>query len=257
LVKIFNEAPQNRLSCHLYISDCHAIFAIKKKLEKFFDTNASPDIIREALVNNGHFAKLPPQIKGKIENILDIGLRLPGCWDPFELAVRAVIGQQISVKAATTICSRLVERTGVPYKFSVADDVFANITHHFPTPEKIKKANMDKLGLTTTRIQTIKALSAAIVDNQLNLNSGSILNTQKLLQQLMQIRGIGKWTSTYIAMRAQQDPDVYPLADLVIEKNLSSLINTNNSKEVDGVLKQFRPWRAYAAILIWQLSPFI
>jgi len=171
------------------------------------------------------------------------GRRIPGHPDPAELAVRALLGQQISVAAARTLAGRLAAHFGDP----LPKPAFS-LTHLFPSPRKIARASSDEisaLGITTKRAQTLIALASAISRGDLALSPGSRI--EETLTQLQTIPGIGQWTAQYIAMRALAWPDAFPHTDLGICKALDQ---TNPNKILE-LAEKWRPWRAYAALHFW------
>jgi AraC family transcriptional regulator of adaptative response / DNA-3-methyladenine glycosylase II len=150
--------------------------------------------------------------------------RVPGCWDPFELAIRAVIGQQVSVRGASTIAGRLAARFGCA----------------FPSPPQLAEADLAGLGLTTSRIAALRHLASAVAGGVLRLECNAPLEDK--IDELCSVRGIGSWTAHYIAMRGLGYPDAFPATDLALERALP---------EIARRAERWRPWRAYAAILIW------
>jgi AraC family transcriptional regulator of adaptative response / DNA-3-methyladenine glycosylase II len=173
-----------------------------------FDLDASPRTIRR------HLSKDPLLNPRK-------GLRVPGCWEPFELAVRAVVGQQISVKGASTLMGRLYERTGLK-------------------PEAIAGIDLTGVGLTRFRAETLRALARATVAEGLSIET------------LSRIRGIGPWTVQYIAMRAFKDSDAFPAEDLILRRAASPNGDPLTAKQLLTRAEAWRPYRAYAVIALWQ-----
>jgi 3-methyladenine DNA glycosylase/8-oxoguanine DNA glycosylase len=167
------------------------------------------------------------------------GLRIPGCWEGFELAVRAIVGQQISVKAAHTILTRLIERCGEKQSLDSA----LPLTHFFPTPEALLAADLSKIGLAYTRVESLKALAQAVADHSLILDGTA--DEAETRKKLLAIKGIGPWTMEYIAMRALRNPDGFPESDLELQKKIKCL-------QLDP--KKWAPWRAYAAVLLFTIQ---
>ncbi|HEY0256632.1 MAG TPA: DNA-3-methyladenine glycosylase, partial [Candidatus Methylacidiphilales bacterium] len=171
------------------------------------------------------------------------GLRLPGSFDGFEMAVRAILGQQISVAGARTLVGRLALRFGAPLHTPVP-----SLTHLFPSPTHIARAPVDKiakLGITGRRARTLIALAKAVTQGELFLEPGRRI--EETLGQLRKIPGIGEWTAQYIAMRARSWPDAFPHTDLGIRKALAE----NNPAKILALAEKWRPWRAYAALHLW------
>ncbi len=148
------------------------------------------------------------------------GLRLPGCWDSFELIIRAILGQQVSVKGAATLSARLVERFGAPSAAVLAE------------------ADVGLIGLPRQRADCLRAAARAKLDGRLNLDAAS----------LEAVKGIGPWTAQYVLMRALHDADAFPASDLVLMKKSGHL----NSRALTAAAEPWRPYRAYAAMHIWR-----
>jgi AraC family transcriptional regulator of adaptative response / DNA-3-methyladenine glycosylase II len=169
------------------------------------------------------------------------GLRLPGCWDVFELTVRAVIGQQISVKGACTMLGRLAEAYGET--LASGDD---DITRHFPTPAALAGQDLTRIGLTKARAATLGALAEAFADDADFIHPA--MPNGSAVRRLLAIRGIGPWTAGYVAMRGLRQPDAFPPADL----GLLKASGFKNARQLEAHAERWRPWRAYAAIALWQ-----
>jgi AraC family transcriptional regulator of adaptative response / DNA-3-methyladenine glycosylase II len=169
------------------------------------------------------------------------GLRVPGTYDGFELAVRAVIGQQVSVPAARTLAGRLAERFGTRLE---TPDGSPSVL--FPGPADLAGADLSGLGLTTARQATLRALAAAVATGTLALDHGA--DPEQTAARLAELPGIGPWTISYILMRAVGDPDAFPASDLGLRRALGSLGG--------GAARaaRWRPWRAYAAVHLWTWS---
>jgi AraC family transcriptional regulator of adaptative response / DNA-3-methyladenine glycosylase II len=199
-----------------------------ERVKRLFDLHADPAAIETVL---GELAVERP------------GLRVPGSFDGFEMAVRAVLGQQISVAGASTLAGRMALRFGVPVKTPLPA-----LTHLFPAPQKIASAPVDdigRLGITGQRAKTLIALAKAMASGELRLEPGNRIEDTFVL--LKQIPGIGEWTAQYIAMRALSWPDAFPHTDLGIRKALG----TNDAKKILALAEKWRPWRAYAALHLW------
>jgi len=180
------------------------------------------------------------------------GLRVPGAWDPFELAVRAVLGQQVSVKGATTLSGRLVEKFGRPLESVVERD--GAPTHLFPEPEALAGADVASIGLPVARANAIRALAGAVAEGDVDMRPGS--DNEAALQALRALPGIGEWTAQYIAMRALREPDAFPASDLVLRRMLVEMPGgaLPSVREVEAIAEAWRPCRAYAAIALWSLA---
>ncbi len=172
------------------------------------------------------------------------GLRVPGAFDGFEVAVRAILGQQISVHAATVLAGRLAQRFGDP-----VTTPFAGLTHIHPTAERLSSRQMKdfhRLGIMAPRVMSIQALSQLMASAGLSLQPGADVENAKTL--LKSLPGVGDWTVEYIAMRALSWPDAFPHSDLGIKKALPG----KNAREILQISEKWRPWRAYAAMHLWK-----
>lgn len=203
---------------------------VLRRLRQVFDLDCSPDLVAQAL---GELARERP------------GIRLPGAWDGFELSVRAVLGQQITVKAARTLCTRFVSRLGDPLPF---DAPHPALNAMFPDPARVARAEVSdiaELGIIASRSRTLIALASAVADGTLVMAPGS--DIEATLQTLRSVPGIGDWTAQYIAMRALAWPDAFPASDLVVMK----MLGVKRAQDATAVAEAWRPWRAYSVIQLW------
>lgn len=208
--------------------------ALKMQLRRLFDLDASPLVIDSQLAEN-------PQLRAMVERTP--GLRVPGTMDGFELALRAIVGQQVSVKSATTVFGRFVERFGEPI-----DTPFPTLDRLAPTAGDVATADLSQLitlGLTGKRAATVLHLAQAICEGRLTLDSSA--DAERTRAQLLALPGIGPWTTEYIAMRALGDPDAFPASDLALLK----IMGTDKPKVLQAEAEAWRPWRAYAAVHVW------
>ena len=175
------------------------------------------------------------------------GLRVPGTLDGFELAVRAVLGQQVTVAAARTLTTRLVERFGTPLATPID-----GLTRLFPTPATLAAATGDELGqlgLVRQRQAAIHALAQAVSSGQIRLHAGA--DVAATMDALKALPGIGAWTADYIALRALRWPDAFPAGDVALQKALSPDGQRLTARAAEGRAERWRPWRAYAVIRAW------
>jgi len=172
----------------------------------------------------------------------DPGLRVPGCWSGFELATRAILGQQITVRGATALAGQLVRTFGRPFSAT------SNLTHLFPTPEILVNAELARIGMPRARAETIRALARAVCEGQISFEG--VVDLDAFLARLCEIPGIGSWTAQYVAMRALGEPDAFPSGDLGLLRN-SGL---GSSRELERRAEAWRPWRAYAAMYLWNVA---
>jgi AraC family transcriptional regulator of adaptative response / DNA-3-methyladenine glycosylase II len=173
------------------------------------------------------------------------GLRVPGTLDSSELAVRAVLGQQISVQGARTLAGRLVERFGEPLP-----EPSGGLTHLFPAAPQLVEAPLESIGLPGARAETIRLLAQAVAEDGLDLSPTSVPDDVRA--RLLAIPGIGPWTVEYVAMRALRDPDAFPAGDLGLRHALAENGRPASTAEVERRSASWRPWRAYAAAHLWQ-----
>jgi AraC family transcriptional regulator of adaptative response / DNA-3-methyladenine glycosylase II len=176
------------------------------------------------------------------------GLRVPGAFEPFELAVRAVLGQQVSVAGATTLAGRLVARFGQP-----ANTPYAGAMLHFPTPEDLAvlpPETLAQIGLPRARAATLVALASFAARGGLRFAPGASL--EETVTRLKTVPGIGDWTAQYIALRALRFPDAFPAGDLGLQKAASGVPGGRlDARSLQARAAAWAPWRAYAALLLW------
>lgn len=179
------------------------------------------------------------------------GLRVPGTLDGYELAVRAVLGQQITVAAARTLAQRLVDRFGEPL-----DTPVPALTRLFPTPAALAQASGDalgSLGIVKQRQAAIVAIAQAVADKRLALHGGA--DVRASVAALKELPGIGEWTAQYIAMRALRWPDAFPAGDVALHKALGVQESKQPAREAEAASQAWKPWRSYAVIRAWSALP--
>jgi AraC family transcriptional regulator of adaptative response / DNA-3-methyladenine glycosylase II len=209
------------------------LFLIVERVRRIFDLSADPSEITAQLSNDSLLSKRVAAMPG---------LRVPGCWDGFELAVRAILGQQVSVAAASTLAGRLVLTFG--RKISGA----GTLTHLFPQAETLAQANLARIGLPQARAETIRSLARAVAAGRINFDW--VADLEEFQSLLCALPGIGNWTAQYIAMRALGDPDAFPAGDL----GLLRATPLRRERELAQRAERWRPWRAYAAMYLWQVG---
>jgi len=220
------DAPRLTLSDGLAPAFRAVIAAVRGAL----DLDANLDAIHATLARDAAFAK---------EIAADPCLRLPVALDPFELAVRAVVGQQVTVKAATGVVSRLVERFGAPIETGLP-----GLDRLFPTPERLADATASEfegLGQPGARTATVQRIARAVADKKLRLARGAVAVGRA---GLTEIAGVGPWTLEYVALRGLGDPDAFPLGD--------SALRAAHPGDLKRDCESWRPWRAYAAARLWR-----
>lgn len=227
---------ENALRARIRFPKLSALPGIIARLRRVFDLAADPLLI------SAHLARDPvlaPLVRARP------GLRVPGAWDGFELAIRAVLGQQISVTAAVRLAGRLVAAHGAPLA-----EPDRELTHVFPRPEVLARADLTTLGLPRGRAATLSAVAAAIVADPDVLCASRGLD--EAIQRLRSIQGVGEWTAHYIALRQLREPDAFPAADVGLVRALAHLDGRRrSSRELVARADRWRPWRAYAAQHLW------
>ena len=202
-----------------------------QRVRRLFDLDADPAAIAEELTVDRWIG---PRLARRT------GLRVPGCWDGFELAVRAVLGQQVTVRGATTLASRLVERLGDPC------DGGGRL---FPTPQRVADADLSWLGVPVKRQQTLRALASEVATGRLALSPSS--DPAEVAARISAIPGIGPWTVQYVLLRAIRDPDAFPAGDLGLRKAAGRPDRPMTERALASRSELWRPWRAYAAFALW------
>jgi AraC family transcriptional regulator of adaptative response / DNA-3-methyladenine glycosylase II len=175
-------------------------------------------------------------------------MRVPGAFNGFELGLRAILGQQVTVKAATTIACRFVEAFGDPIVTP-----FAELNRLTPVPSRIASASVDDIarhGILASRATTIIALAKALASDGLRLDAVAPAKPDDAIRQLTDLPGIGQWTAHYIAMRALRWPDAFPKEDIAVRNNLGGV----TAKEAEELSQLWRPWRSYAVMHVWGMA---
>jgi AraC family transcriptional regulator of adaptative response / DNA-3-methyladenine glycosylase II len=252
VIELVPGAPgQGHVLLRVRLAGLGGIGQVVSRCRQLFDLDADPAAIGSALASDRILA---PLVHARP------GLRIPGAYDGFELAVRAVLGQQVSVSAARTFAARLAARHGTRLDAAsadgdttddaagshavAADDVRpAQPAILFPGPDQLADADMSGLGLTTSRQATLRALAGAMATGRLELDPGT--DPAEAAARLSELPGIGPWTVSYILMRAAGDPDAFPETDLGLRRAIERLGCP------PGQASQWRPWRAYAALHLW------
>ena len=214
-----------------------ALMPLLARVRDVLDLDANPDVIARHLAKAGLLAK-PAQLAG---------VRIPGALDPFALAVRAILGQQVSVKGATTVMGRLVAAFGTPY---AGGD--PRLTRLMPTPHaiaRLRTGDLATLGMPGKRADAVIALARGVVDGTLDLSPGA--DPARACAALTALPGVGDWTAHYIAMRALRWPDAFPANDLVLRRAAGNLTAAQLLKRAEA----WRPWRGYAAMHLWRTVP--
>lgn len=212
--------------------------ALEPRLVRLFDLHTNPSHILHDLGQDPWLSRLLAQAPG---------LRIPGAWSGFELVVRTIVGQQVSVKAATTIVGRLVQRAGQPQEGP--RHPFA--AWQFPTPAALAAADLNLIGMPTKRVAALQNFARVVAMGELPIDALEP-DIAALRAALLALPGIGPWTVEYTAMRAWRDRDAWPATDLVLMQAIArehpQLLKPGQQKICS---EQWRPWRAYAAMHVW------
>ena len=224
---------QDKLQVELSVSLVAAILPVLTRVKALFDLAADPVAIA-AHLEQANWGQWRPTCEG---------LRVPGAFDGFEVAVRAILGQQVSVKAATPLMGRVVQTFGSPLQMPLS-----GLTHLTPTAAQLATAevtSLTALGIVSRRAQAIVALAQAVVRGELQLVPYADVDVT--VERLKALPGIGDWTAQYIAMRVLAYPDAFPHSDLVLRQRLG----VDRPQQVWQIAEAWRPWRAYAAMCLW------
>ncbi|MGS0743591.1 AlkA N-terminal domain-containing protein [Glaciimonas sp. GG7] len=240
-LRVTHLPKQRQLEVEVAPSLTPLLMPLLARLRQQFDLDANPALITAHLESDPALAKL-----------LDTqpGIRVPGTFAPFELAVRAILGQQVSVAGASTLTARLVSRFG-----GLAQTPFAAVTHHFPEAcvlAALPVATLASIGIPASRAATIRNMALYATDGKLRSTPGASL--AETIAQLTTIPGIGNWTAHYIALRALRFPDAFPAGDLGLQKAMATDASAARltEKQLTTVAAGWSPWRGYAALLLWQ-----
>jgi AraC family transcriptional regulator of adaptative response / DNA-3-methyladenine glycosylase II len=237
LLEVSHEPERHQLLARIRLDDTRHIQAISERARRIFDLAADPGVIAAELERD-------PVLGARLR--AHPGIRVPGAWDGFELAVRAILGQQVSVKGATTLSGRVAARFGRPAR--LAPDA-PELTHLFPTPELLAEGDLAAVGLPKARAEAIRSLARAVADGALDLEAAADLDTA--IEGLTALPGIGEWTAHYVAMRALREPDAFPHSDLGLRRAFADSAGPISASRLRSLSERWRPWRAYAAMLLW------
>ena len=236
VVEVGPSKKPHHLRARIDLPQAAGVWPTVRRLRQLFDLDADPQHIQEDLQRH-------PRLRKNVERTP--GLRIPGCWDPFELVLRAILGQQVSVKGATTLATRLVERWGTPLP-----QPQPGLERTFPSAAVLSRARLASIGLTTARAQALQDVARAAHKGTLALED--VTDTEAIRAQLQAIRGVGEWTVEYIAMRALREPDAFPASDLGLRYALSENGEPAAPAAVREQAEAWRPWRGYAALYLWK-----
>ena len=231
----FSEA-EHSVMLQINFPDTRHLYHIVEKVRLLFDLKADSEEIERFFSRDALLKKVVKK---------NPGTRVTGCWDGLEVTVRAILGQQVTVKAATTLAGRVAQRCGENYNGSSE-----HLTRVFPTAKILAKADLNGMGIVGQRIAAIKAVAAMIEAGEVVFDG--VLETEEFVRRLCEIKGIGHWTAHYVALRVLSDPDAFPYSDLILRRAAANNQETLTPKALLELSEVWRPWRAYAVILLWK-----
>ncbi len=238
IIEVAADSKPGRLRLSLHGVPISSTLNCVQRIRELFDLEAPVEDITSALGTD-------PALKKRLA--ARPGIRVAGAWDGFELAIRAILGQQVTVAGASTLAGRLVSRFGSPIKdFANPHDLSV-----FPGPEKLANADIESTGVISSRANSIRSLAGAVANGKISLEAPG--DPDELRKSLTALPGIGPWTAEYITMRVAKDPDAFPSSDLGLRKALVPGERLT-AKQLEKQAEAWRPWRAYAAMLLWQTS---
>jgi AraC family transcriptional regulator of adaptative response / DNA-3-methyladenine glycosylase II len=243
-VEVSHEPKRQSISVKIRFPNVRSFPAIVGRVRRQFDIGADIETIDAHLANDPMLAPLVARRPG---------LRAPGGWDGFELAVRAVLGQQISVMAARRLAGQLVALHGIAVSKAYAGH--PALSRVFPTAAQLARADSIGLGMPASRLATLQAVAeASVADPNLFRPHASI---EEAIERLKHIRGVGEWTAQYIALRALREMDAFPAADIGLLRGAAVVDKAaaKNSALLLDRAETWRPWRAYAAQHLWAIDP--
>jgi AraC family transcriptional regulator, regulatory protein of adaptative response / DNA-3-methyladenine glycosylase II len=230
---VSNDFKNNRLIVDIKANNCNQLYELNKQIRRMFDLDTDLEIIEKQFYND--------KVLGELVKKYSIQ-RLPGCWDSFEFSIRAILGQVVSVKAATTFCKRFVEKHGKQNPNSSF--------LRFPEADELLGEDFLSIGLSKAKNESIKSLVQVYANK--NLNDYFFKDLNELTLYLEKIKGIGAWTANYIAMRGFSEPDAFPYNDLGVIKGIGKYDRNIKEKEIIQLSKKWQPWRSYATMLLWK-----
>ncbi|MGI8576224.1 MAG: AlkA N-terminal domain-containing protein [Egibacteraceae bacterium] len=226
---------EGHVRCRLRLADFSDLSAAVRRCRRLLDLDADPVATDRHLAADPLLAPLVAGVPGR---------RVPGAVDGWEIAVRAVVGQQISVRAARTILARLVAAHGHPLATPEG-----NLTHQFPRPEAVEQADLAQLGLPHARRETLRLLAVEVARGALDLDGAA--DREETVARLRTLPGVGPWTAGYIRMRALADPDVFLPTDAAVRRALRRLGQSDGPQASAERARRWRPWRSYALMHLW------
>jgi AraC family transcriptional regulator of adaptative response / DNA-3-methyladenine glycosylase II len=236
-IHVSHAPQQSSLQVTVRFPRLNVLPTVITRIRRQFDLGAEPNAIAAALSND---MVLAPLVAARP------GLRVPGGWDGFELAVRAVLGQQITVQGATRLAGRIVSELGA----EVSDTCDTpGLTHVFPRPERFSSKALAKLGMTKSRARSLAGIAEATVADPHLFDPRRDL--EEAVARLKELPGIGEWTAQYIAMRALGESDAFLAADIGLQRSVAKFGKRPTARQLLARAERWRPWRAYATLHLW------
>lgn len=229
-------ARGHALDLHIDFADTAHFPDIAARVRRMFDLDADIAAINAHLGRRRHLKACVAKHPGQ---------RLPGGWDGFEIAIRAVLGQQVTVAAARTLTERVVRKFGHEVKMRKNGNVYL-----FPSPAALAEADLGGLGITGARIATLRAIAAAVRDGRADFRSERPL--AEFVSQWTALPGIGDWTAHYLAMRGLAHADAFPAGDIVLRKAVARDGKPVTTRALEEMSQAWRPYRAYAVLHLWR-----
>jgi AraC family transcriptional regulator of adaptative response / DNA-3-methyladenine glycosylase II len=235
-LSVRHAADADALALEVEVAERDLVPQVVARVRRMFDLDADIAAI------NAHLGARR-QLKRSVA--LHPGQRLPGGWDGFEIAIRAVLGQQVTVAAARTLTERVVRRFGSPVELPQGE-----VVQLFPIPEVLAEADLGGLGITGARMRTLQAIATAVRDGAVDFHDGQPL--AEFIARWTAIPGIGDWTAHYLAMRGLRHVDAFPAADIVLRKAVARNGSPVATKALEKISQAWRPYRAYAVLHLWR-----
>lgn len=234
VITIRSDPKHDALLLHVPSLLADQLAGLVERARRLFDLRADPCAIEASL-------RCDPQLAEKLDRV-GSGLRVPGAWDRYQMGVRAILGQQVSVTAATATAGKMVRQFGTPLPMPEDEP----LRWEFPAPERLAEIDLASAGLMPRqRARAVQAFARAVADGSLRLETWPSLN--ELVDYLITLPGIGPWTAQYIALRAFGEPDAFPAGDLGLRYALGGI----SEAAITAQAEFWRPWRAYATLLLW------
>jgi AraC family transcriptional regulator of adaptative response / DNA-3-methyladenine glycosylase II len=226
---------EHRVRLEVATDDDRTLASVERTARRLFDLDVDPAAVARAL---GRDPVLRPLVRAHR------GIRVPGPAAGFELVVRAILGQQVSVPAARTMLGRVAARFGTPVPAAAGE-----VSVRFPGPEHLADAPLEDVGITRRRGDAIRRVARMSVRGELDLDGGA--DPDETIGALLEVDGIGPWTAEYVRMRALRDPDAFPAGDLGVRRAFAKLGLDPTPRAIAARADSWRPWRAYATMLLW------